>query len=41
MAQNKVKNDLSVVKRRKKNRDKKEKEKGKRKRKNLASLLAQ
>jgi hypothetical protein len=39
MAQNKVKNDLAIVKKRRKNRDKKEKRK--RKRKNLASLLAQ
>jgi hypothetical protein len=41
MAQNKVKNDLAIVKKRRKNRDKKEKRKRKRKRKNLASLLAQ
>jgi hypothetical protein len=39
MAQNKVKNDFAIVKKRRKNRDKKEKRK--RKRKNLASLLAQ
>jgi hypothetical protein len=37
MAQNKVKNDLSVVKRRKKNRDKKEKKKKKKKKLGIAT----